>query len=376
MKALGMIPVLSLLLAMSAPVEAGWNWKFWQKKSDCVETCVEEPCVDDCCIDDLCCGDGCCEIERRGLFRGELIGRSRHWLASVCGDECCGVNLCCPDDDCCVDDSCCGGCLDSFIDLYRQDRCKVLAQWIYQAQTACSPFDRCRAIHRIGTDFSCECYPEVMCALIYAMKDCEPRVRVEAADEIGDQLRKSLCCCNSQLICTLKCALNDENWRVRREAAQALRLCGLSVPYRNGGYCIDGYLPGCEPGCCDDGCCIGGCCDDCCVDSYCTPHELPAMPAEPIHDAVREMIPEDKEEPKSKEPKKEVRKKVILPEPDEVAPEKKKKDKPKESKAAPPAEKPEDENKIKNKKKGSYVPEDDSTSFIMPNIRQTVGMAF
>ncbi|MCG6154482.1 HEAT repeat domain-containing protein [Rubinisphaera margarita] len=373
MKALGMIPVLSLLLAMSAPVEAGWNWKFWQKKSDCVETCVEEPCVVDCCIDEPCCGDGCCDIEHRGLFRGELIGRSRHWLSSVCGDECCGVDLCCPDDDCCVSDSCCdgGSCLDSFIDIWRRERCKTLAQWIYQAQTACSPFDRCRAIHRIGTDFSCECYPEVMCALIYAMKDCEPRVRVEAADEIGDQLRKSLCCCNSQLICTLKCALNDENWRVRREAAQALRICGLSVPYRDGGYCVDGYLPGC----CDDGSCVGGCCDDCCIDSYCTPHELPSMPAEPVHEAVREMIPESAETPKKvEEPKKEVRKKVILPEPEEIAPEKKKKDKPKERKTAPPAEKKIEENK--DKKKGSYVPEDDSTSFIMPNIRQTVGMAF
>lgn len=342
MKTIHTLSAVCLLFVLCTTAQAGWpNWKFWQKTSTpCVDVCI-----DDCC-DTECCEDvGCCDELKPMLFTGRLFDRPRHWLSSICGNECCEVDLCCPEDDCCIEDSCCGtqSCIDSCIDIYRKERCKALAEWIYRSQTACSPFDRSRAVHRIGTDFCCENYPEVMCALIYAMHDCEAYVRVEAADEIGDQLRKSHCCRSSKLICVLKCALNDENWRVRREAAQALRLCGYSIPYRFGNYCVEGCFDGCTDGCCDNGC-IDGCLDESCLQSCPMPRDNKYHETAETEDG--ENIPE-----------------VATPPMPEKMEEKKEDNKP-----APPSVERE------KMKKGNYVPDEDSTSFIMPSIRQTVGM--
>ncbi len=347
------ISALSLLLALCSTTQAGWpNWKFWQKSSnDCVDVCIDDNCSPTCC-DIPCCDEiGCCDELKPILFSGRLFDRPVHWLSRVCGNECCEVDLCCSDDDCCIGGSCCETecCADAMIDVNHNDRCKLLAKLIYRSQTACSMFDRSRAIHRIGTDFCCKNYPEVMCALMYAMHDCEAYVRVEAADEIGDQLRKSHCCCSCQLISVLKCALNDENWRVRREAAQALRLCGYSVPYRFGKYCVEGRLDGCT-----DGCCIEGCCDYC-IDESCL-QSCPISQENKYHKTTEIKI--------NKEDAHVTPQVTTPPMPEKV--EVKKED----NKPAPPSAERE------KMKKGNYVPDEDSTSFIMPSIRQTVGMLY
>eukprot|EP00913_Durusdinium_trenchii_P028448 g26676.t1 len=45
--------------------------------------------------------------------------------------------------------------------------------------------------------------------MIYALNDADERVRAEAADEIGDQLRKNPCCCSQNVIAALTAALGD-----------------------------------------------------------------------------------------------------------------------------------------------------------------------
>lgn len=76
-----------------------------------------------------------------------------------------------------------------------------------------------------------------MTAFIYALNDADERVRREAADEIGDQVRKHCCCC-PEVVAALTCALGDCDRGVVRQAEQALRLCGYDV----------------VKGCCNNGC--------------------------------------------------------------------------------------------------------------------------
>lgn len=368
MKTCGLTLLVCLVAFCPRQSDAGWTgWKFWQKKTDhCTAPCVDECCNSDCCYDDCteCCQDSCTDPLRPMLFSGRLFSGSGHWLSRICGEECCEVDLCC-DDSCCdlisCPDQCCEDGCCSYVEIVRRDRTKWLAEWIYRYETSCSTLDRCRAIHRIGTDFSCECYPEVMCVLIHALRDCEDRVRVEAADEIGDQLRKSRCCCNSHLISALCCALHDCNWRVRREAAQALRLCGYSVPYRDGKYCVDGCLDGCCDGCCD------GCVDTCCPTCEVVP-SAPIGEPTPVPVQVEEsVIPMP--EPETVKPKAE----MIEPKPAPAAdkPKKGKKNKKKEPTETNPEPLP---GKDGDKAPGKYVPDEDSTTFVMPNIRQLAGL--
>ncbi|MCA9080312.1 MAG: HEAT repeat domain-containing protein [Planctomycetaceae bacterium] len=139
----------------------------------------------------------------------------------------------------------------------------IIAELIYQSQTAPYALGRRRAIHMLGDRFSCVCHPEIMAAFIYALNDCDERVRSKAADEIGDQVRKESCCCNQAVVCALTTALADVDYRVRREATQGLRLCGYDV--------VDGrkVLRGrnvrtmtcstsCDTTCCPSGCCPTG----------------------------------------------------------------------------------------------------------------------
>ena len=88
-----------------------------------------------------------------------------------------------------------------------------------------------------------------MTAFVYALNDADERVRREAADEIGDQVRKNCCCC-PEVVTALTCALGDCDRGVVRQAQQALRLCGYDV----------------VKGCCDSGCttaCNNGCTNGC-----------------------------------------------------------------------------------------------------------------
>lgn len=126
--------------------------------------------------------------------------------------------------------------------------------------TACHASDRRRALDKLGRKYDCCCHPEIMNAFVYGLNDTDERVRREAADEIGDQVRHNNCCCSPCVVSALTCALADCDRSVRREAEQALRNCGYEI--------VDG--------CCDNGCCSTGCGSDACGSA--TPVAAPAQP--------------------------------------------------------------------------------------------------
>lgn len=115
------------------------------------------------------------------------------------------------------------------------DPCEI-AELIYKSQTACYAKDRKRAIDDLGNNYDCVCNPEIMAAFIYALNDADERVRKNAADEIGDQIRENPCCCSDEVTAALKVALADCDRGVRRQAQEALEACGYCV--------VDGC---CEP---------------------------------------------------------------------------------------------------------------------------------
>jgi len=130
------------------------------------------------------------------------------------------------------------------------DPCEV-AELIYESQTACYAKQRRRAVRKLGM-YDCQCNPEVMCALIYALNDADERVRREAADEIGDMLRKNNCCCSPEVTAALTCALADCDWLVRKQAEQALKICGYEIV---DGCCETACAPACgAPACAAPAC--------------------------------------------------------------------------------------------------------------------------
>ena len=69
-----------------------------------------------------------------------------------------------------------------------------------------------------------------MAAFVYSLNDTDERVRAEAADEIGDQVRKHGCCCmTDRALEALKVALGDCDSNVSRQAEEALQVCGYYV---------------------------------------------------------------------------------------------------------------------------------------------------
>lgn len=144
--------------------------------------------------------------------------------------------------------------------------------------TACYARQRRSAIHKLGNRYNCCCNPEIMNAFVYALNDADQRVRAEAADEIGDQIRKNRCCCSPCVVSALTCALADCDRSVRRQAEEALELCGYEV------------VDGCCNGCCDTGCCSTGCtAGGCSTHSVATPTSAPA--AEPATAPAAEVVP-------------------------------------------------------------------------------------
>jgi hypothetical protein len=101
----------------------------------------------------------------------------------------------------------------------------------------------------LGDKYSCVCNPEIMAAFVYGLNDCDERVRWEAADEIGDQLRKNPCCCSCEIVTALTAALADCDRGVRRQAEEGLKACGYKV--------VDGCCG--DQGCCNAGCGANGC---------------------------------------------------------------------------------------------------------------------
>ena len=137
--------------------------------------------------------------------------------------------------------------------------------------TSCYAKDRKAALDKLGRKYDCCCHPEIMNAFVYGLNDSDERVRREAADEIGDQVRRNSCCCSPCVVSALTCALGDCDRWVRREATQALKSCGYEV--------VDGCCGGCcEAGCCDSGCGNSGCGNAGCgsVGSGATPVTAPA----------------------------------------------------------------------------------------------------
>jgi hypothetical protein len=125
--------------------------------------------------------------------------------------------------------------------------------------TDCYARNRRAALDKLGRKYDCCCHPEIMSAFVYGLNDCDERVRKEAADEIGDQVRRNRCCCSPCVVAALTCALADCDRGVRREAEQALKACGYQV--------VKGCCGGCtDTGCCSmDGCGAGnGCATDSC----------------------------------------------------------------------------------------------------------------
>ena len=120
---------------------------------------------------------------------------------------------------------------------------------IYTSQTACYPRQRRVAIRKLGNRYDCICNPEIMTAFVYALNDADPWVRREAADEIGDQVRKNCCCC-PEVVAALTCALGDCDKGVVRQSEQALKLCGYDVVK---GCCDGGCTTACNSGCTTNG---------------------------------------------------------------------------------------------------------------------------
>ncbi len=216
----------------------------------CGNNCCDTGCGNGCC--DAGCGNGCCDT---GCGNGCCdAGCGNGCCDSGCGNGCCDTgcgNGCCGDGCCdtgCCDDCCDVGCCD---DVCCDDSC-ILAELIYQSQTACYARQRRRAVRQMSGTFDCVCYPELMCALTYALNDTDERVRAQAANEIGDELRKNPCCCCQKVVSALTCALGDCHWSVRWYAKRALKQCGYKV--------VDPcYDDCCEIACCDTGCCNTGC---------------------------------------------------------------------------------------------------------------------
>lgn len=123
--------------------------------------------------------------------------------------------------------------------------------------TACYAKDRRKAIKKLDSRYDVCCNPEILCAFVYALNDADEKVRAEAADAIGDQIRKgnkgcgSCCVCTPEVVAALTCALADCDKKVRKQAEEALELCGYEV--------VDGCCNTCcpAPTCCPTACGAG-----------------------------------------------------------------------------------------------------------------------
>lgn len=117
--------------------------------------------------------------------------------------------------------------------------------------TDCYAKNRRAALDKLGRKYDCCCHPEIMNAFVYGLNDTDERVRKEAADEIGDQIRKNKCCCSPCVVAALTCALADCDRGVRRQAEEALEACGYEIVDGCCGGCTDA---GCATGCGSDAC--------------------------------------------------------------------------------------------------------------------------
>ena len=224
---------------------------------------IKPPCCDSCGAPADCCAPAECSED------------------TGCAPEDCSENACCTPGDCASEECCestCGGegcCND--------DDCCEIAQLIYTSMTACYAKDRRDALHTLGDDYDCSCHPEILKAFIHGLNDTDERVRKEAADEIGDQLRENRCCCSAELVSALTCALSDCDKGVRGQAEEALEACGYEVV---DGCCGDDCS---EDGCSEDGCSEDGCSEDGCGDGAAV--SVPSSAADSADEFAGEAVP-------------------------------------------------------------------------------------
>lgn len=195
-------------------------------------------CAPRCAPVQTACAPNCCNHKKSGGLLNALFGNKGNKGCNTCAPTC-GA----PAPTCAAPSQptrCCNA-----------DPCEI-ARLIYESQTACYAKDRRKAIDKLGRKYDCICNPEIMTAFIVALNDCDERVRKEAADEIGDQIRKYCCCC-PEVVAALTCALGDCDKGVVKQAKEALELCGYEVV---DGCCNPcGAAPTCgAPACGPNGC--------------------------------------------------------------------------------------------------------------------------
>ena len=231
------------------------DWRVWFALL-CCDTCGDPGsscCPVTCCAPADACGNGC--NADPSCCAPAACGNGCNADPSCCAPAACGDNGCCD-----AGNTCGEGC-----DCCNDDACEI-AKLIYTSMTACHGSERRRALDKLGRKFDCCCHPEIMNAFVYGLNDTDERVRREAADEIGDQVRRNKCCCSPCVVSALTCALADCDRSVRREAEQALRNCGSEI------------VDGCCDGCSDAGCCSTGCGSNACG---ATPTAAPAEAQQP-----------------------------------------------------------------------------------------------
>ncbi|MEW4528761.1 HEAT repeat domain-containing protein [Maioricimonas sp. JC845] len=252
------------------------------------EACGPAACAPECAAP---CGPAACAPECAAPCAPECAAPCAPGCEAPCDPGCaapcdpgceapCDPGCAAPCDDACVETACCP----------VVDACEI-AELIYESQTACYAKHRRRAIQKLGNRYTCVCNPEIMAAFIYALNDADERVRKEAADEIGDQLRKYPCCCSPCVVQALTCALADCDRGVRRQAEEALEACGYEI--------VDGC---CEVAC--DTTCAPGCAPSC-APAAAPAHPAPATPeaVPPMDGAAPAPAPAPPEEPKAYFPK-------------------------------------------------------------------------
>ena len=225
---------------------------------------IKPPCCDNCCAPDSCCAPAGCG-NGDGCGNGNGCGNGCNSAPTCCAPAACGAgsgngcgNGCNADPSCCAPATCGNGCgtgcgsdaCGETCDCCNDDSCEI-AKLIYKSMTACYAKDRKSALDKLGRKYDCCCHPEIMNAFVYGLNDTDERVRREAADEIGDQVRRNRCCCNPCVISALTCSLADCDRWVRREASQALRACGYEI--------VDGCCDGCTDAGCGSTCGSTGC---------------------------------------------------------------------------------------------------------------------
>jgi hypothetical protein len=223
--------------------------------------CQKPPCCNRCCEAPKCCAPACCPAPTccAPTCAPKCCPAPTCCAPTCCAPKCCPAPSCgCPSPSCNSCNTCSSGCnscshytlFDALCGHKRgvcyqtqcvkcccADPCEV-AQLIYCSQTACYAKQRAHAVHKLS-QYDCQCNPEILCAMVYALNDADEHVRREAAEGLQAAVCCNKCCCNHEVVAALTCALGDCDRHVRKHAEKALRCCGYDI--------VDG--------CCKQTCC-------------------------------------------------------------------------------------------------------------------------